>query len=91
MGNQTSCKELPPDFGQEVETAGYCAEVPMTFEERVRMYMNCEKIDLARMLAERDMHPPHPYPMYAYPPEKKDDGTYEYEIYCSSASTISIA
>lgn len=28
--------------------------VPMTFEEKVRMYMRCTKLELARMLAERD-------------------------------------
>lgn len=32
----------------------YCQEAPMTFEERVAMYMKCDKIELAKMLAERD-------------------------------------
>ena len=32
----------------------YCHIVPLTFEERVNMYMKCDKLELAKMLAERD-------------------------------------
>lgn len=37
-----------------MEANNYSQVMPMTFEERVAMYMNCDKLDLARMLAERD-------------------------------------
>ena len=32
----------------------YCQMVPLTFEERVNLYMRCTKLELAKMLAERD-------------------------------------
>lgn len=37
-----------------VSAAEYVAIVPMTFEERYRMYMRCKKEELAKMLATRD-------------------------------------
>lgn len=66
-------------------TNNYSQVVPMTFEERVAMYMNCDKLDLARMLAQRDMHDleyiprfvPDPYP---FEPEKQ---WWDYQITCS--------
>ena len=51
-------------------TAGYCQVVPMTFEEKVKMYMRCTKLELARMMASRDhideLRPCYPQP-YPYP------------------------
>lgn len=49
-------------------TSGYLQEVPMTFDEKVKMYMKLSKLELARMLAERDRlgldYPiPRPYPV----------------------------
>lgn len=52
----------------QCNTYNYCQIVPMSFEEKVKMYMRFKKIDLARMLAERDelskfTNPlPQPYP-----------------------------
>lgn len=37
-----------------IRQANYCQEIPMTFGERVGMYMKCSKLELAKMLAERD-------------------------------------
>lgn len=37
-----------------IRQANYCQEIPMTFGERVDMYMKCSKLELAKMLAERD-------------------------------------
>lgn len=56
----------------DTQTAGYLEILPMTFDERVRMYMKLSKEELAKMLAERDrlgidsipMPCPYPYPVY---------------------------
>lgn len=57
----------------------YVAIVPMTFEERYRMYMRCKKEELAKMLAQRDEYehflrqPCIPQPYYpTYPMEPMD-------------------
>jgi hypothetical protein len=42
---------ITTEAGTEV---GYMQIVPMTYEEKVRMYMRCTKLELAKMLAERD-------------------------------------
>lgn len=34
-----------------MEKSDYCRIVPMTYEEKVKMYMKCSKIELAKMLA----------------------------------------
>lgn len=54
------------------QTTGYLEILPMTFDERVKMYMKLSKEELAKMLAERDrlgMDVPQrvvpcPYPVY---------------------------
>ena len=66
----------------DCSTINYCEIVPMTFEERYRMYMRCKKEELAKMLAQRDeyeqflrqpcvpqpYYPPSPLPQYpTYP------------------------
>lgn len=60
----------------ETHTAGYLEILPMTFDERVKMYMKLSKEELAKMLAERDRLGidapqrvvPCPYPVYpTYP------------------------
>lgn len=73
----------------------YSQVVPMTFEERVAMYMKCSKLDLARMLAERDtLRMDYPVPMMPYyapcPQPQPVDPYYNYEITCNegTASTI---
>lgn len=38
----------------ELNTVNFLQMAPMTFEEKVRMYMKCSKLELAKMLAERD-------------------------------------
>lgn len=57
----------------------YAEIVPMTFEERYKMYMRCKKEELAKMLAQRDEYdhflkpyypPTYPqYPQYPTYPE----------------------
>ena len=80
------------DFQQDFQQ--YSQVVPMTFEERVAMYMKCNKIDLARMLAERDtlrMDYPVQLPYYVPCPQPQPvDPYYSYEITCNegTASTI---
>lgn len=66
--------------GASAQQTGYCQVVPMTFQEKYEMYMKCDKSELARMLAERDM-----YERQYNPPMWTDQG---WEITCSSASTI---
>jgi len=45
----------------------YVQIVPMTFEEKVNMYMKCSKLELAKMLAERDrIEQLVPSPSYPY-------------------------
>lgn len=42
--------------------------LPMTFEEKVNMYMKCSKLELAKMLAERDrIEQNFPYPPVIQP------------------------
>ena len=75
----------------EQQTAGFLHVVPMTFEEKVAMYMKCSKIELAKMLAERDRlgldyvhYPmPCPYPCPQYPPVDPN----QYEIICDGNAT----
>ena len=75
----------------EQQTAGFLHVVPMTFEEKVAMYMKCSKIELAKMLAERDRlgvnyvpYPmPCPYPCPQYPPVDP----IQYEITCDGNAT----
>ena len=55
--------------GGEYNTTNYSTIVPMTFEERYKMYMRCKKEELAKMLAQRDEYdkllrqPVYPYPV----------------------------
>lgn len=61
-----------PEYQYDYVTNGYMQIVPMTFEERVKMYMRCTKEELAKMLAERgriglDVYPRPSYPVYPYP------------------------
>jgi hypothetical protein len=50
----------------------YLQVLPMTFEERYKMYMRCKKEELAKMLAERDRigidYPWPPQPLRTWPP-----------------------
>ena len=50
----------------ELNTVNFLQVAPMTFEEKVRMYMKCSKLELAKMLAERDRldYVPQPQPPY---------------------------
>ena len=50
----------------ELNTVNFLQMAPMTFEEKVRMYMKCSKLELAKMLAERDRidYVPQPQPSY---------------------------
>lgn len=50
----------------ELNTVNFLQMAPMTFEEKVRMYMKCSKLELAKMLAERDRldYVPQPQPPY---------------------------
>lgn len=80
-------------------STNYVAVVPMTFEEKVKMYMRCTKIELARMLAERDrLHEgrietvPYPYPVPTYPGYPNTIGPWYapgYEITCSNDESTS--
>ena len=69
-----------------MEANNYSQVVPMTFEERVAMYMNCDKLDLARMLAQRDMHDleyvPRTNVPYPFDPSKN---WWDYQITCSNS------
>lgn len=79
-------------------STNYVAVVPMTFEEKVKMYMRCTKIELARMLAERDRlydgrieTVPCPYPVPTYPapntaPWPMPWYNTKYEITCENTS-----
>lgn len=75
----------------EQQTAGFLHVVPMTFEEKVAMYMKCSKLELAKMLAERDRlgldyvpcHVPCPYQYQQYPPVDPN----QYEIICEGNAT----
>lgn len=91
--------------GPVYEPDNYCQVVPMTFEERYRMYMKCRKEELARMLAERDQlhmdsfpiqQPYNPFPSYppACPsyPWNPIGPYYEYpHITCENNSATTIA
>lgn len=50
----------------ELNMMNFLQVAPMTFEEKVRMYMKCSKLELAKMLAERDRidYIPQPQPPY---------------------------
>lgn len=52
----------------ESNTANFLQVAPMTFEEKVRMYMKCSKLELAKMLAERDRLDYVPQPQSPYEP-----------------------
>lgn len=79
----------------------YAQVVPMTFEEKVNMYMRCSKLELARMLAERErLFAPVPQPyQYPWPNTAPWPTEHGYEITCSndlhgvdsSASTVNIS
>ena len=85
----------------ELNTTDFVQVVPMTFEEKVKMYMKCSKLELAKMLAERDrlgidyIPQPQPYPVpFPAPntaPWPMPWYNTEYEITCqnTSASTYS--
>lgn len=67
-----------------MEANNYSQVVPMTFEERVAMYMNCDKLDLARMLAQRDMHDLAYLPRINEPyPFEPGKNWWDYQITCS--------
>ena len=78
MITQTTTNTADPNVVKESKTApdvnysGYCQIVPMTFDEKVKMYMRCTKLELARMLAERDRlgldYVPYPQPQPYIPP-----------------------
>ena len=50
----------------ELNMANFLQVTPMTFEEKVRMYMKCSKLELAKMLAERDRLDYVPQPQSPY-------------------------
>ena len=50
----------------ELNTTNFLQVVPMTFEEKVKMYMKCSKLELAKMLAERDRLDYVPQPQSPY-------------------------
>ena len=52
----------------ELNTVNFLQMAPMTFEEKVRMYMKCSKLELAKMLAERDRLDYVPQPQSPYKP-----------------------
>ena len=52
----------------ELDMANFLQVAPMTFEEKVRMYMKCSKLELAKMLAERDRLDYVPQPQSPYEP-----------------------
>lgn len=52
----------------ELNTVNFLQVAPMTFEEKVRMYMKCSKLELAKMLAERDRLDYVPQPQSPYGP-----------------------
>ena len=52
----------------ELNTVNFLQMAPMTFEEKVRMYMKCSKLVLAKMLAERDRIDYMPQPQSPYEP-----------------------
>lgn len=59
MVKQTTTNGNDPNTIKQTETTApsnveYSQILPMTFEERVEMYMKCSKLELAKMLAERD-------------------------------------
>ena len=52
----------------ELNMMNFLQMAPMTFEEKVRMYMKCSKLELAKMLAERDRLDYVPQPQSPYKP-----------------------
>lgn len=50
----------------ELNMMNFLQVAPMTFEEKVRMYMKCSKLELAKMLAERDRLDYVPQPQSPY-------------------------
>ena len=52
----------------ELNMMNFLQVAPMTFEEKVRMYMKCSKLELAKMLAERDRIDYIPQPQSPYGP-----------------------
>ena len=68
-----------------MEANNYSQVMPMTFEERVAMYMNCDKLDLARMLAERDRRDlDFPFFDQRYPFDTQKEW-WDYQITCSNS------
>lgn len=72
----------------ELNTTNFLQVAPMTFEEKVRMYMKCSKLELAKMLAERDrldyVPQPQPYPAPNTAPWPTPRYNIEYEITCGT-------
>ena len=80
-------------------TEEYVAVIPMTFEERYKMYMRCKKEELAKMLAQRDEYEfkfPQQFPYYpaypSYPTYPSPIGPYyEYpHITCDANTSVSV-
>ena len=86
----TTAPEL--DFN-DAQAAGYLEILPMTFDERVKMYMKLSKEELAKMLAERDRlgidyRPiPYPCPYPAYP--ETPHPTWPWITYSTSDQSVS--
>ena len=72
----------------ELNMMNFLQVAPMTFEEKVRMYMKCSKLELAKMLAERDrldyVPQPQPYPAPNTAPWPTPRYNIEYEITCDT-------
>ena len=84
--------------GGEYNTTNYSEIVPMTFEERYKMYMRCKKEELAKMLAQRDEYdkilrqPVYPYPVPQYPwPQYPCDPLSPWVTYCQNNEQTSIS
>ena len=71
----------------ELSTTNFLQVAPMTFEEKVKMYMKCSKLELAKMLAERDR--------LDYVPQPQSPYEHGYDITCDTdplaTQTVSVS
>lgn len=67
-----------------IRQVNYLQEIPMTFGERVGMYMKCSKLELAKMLAERDRLDFMRQPQIVPVPYPQSPCEIDYQITCDT-------